>query len=221
MILLTCGTNEQPFDRLVAAAHLFAGERLVVQYGASNVEHGDGEWRDFVSFEQLSALMTEARVVICHAGVGSIILASRCGKVPLVVPRRLHLAEAVDDHQLSLARRLHELGLVELVQDTSDLPERARLANGTARIGTVDELPGAEALVADLRATLDATMMRRQRSKLSLRMPRRAPGRALFGFRDAAVTAVDGAQVKDAPYVSAATAVTPPDDQSHSGSLIG
>lgn len=176
MILLTCGTNEQPFDRLVAAAHLLAGERLVVQYGASKVEHGAGEWCDFVSFEQLSALMTEARVVISHAGVGSIILASRCGNVPLVVPRRLHLGEAVDDHQLSLARRLHKLGLVELVEDTPDLPQAVRAAHATAGVVAVEELPGAEALAADVREALDATMMGRPRTTF---LRRKAMARAL------------------------------------------
>ena len=107
MILVTIGTNEQPFDRLVRAAATLGGlESLVVQHGSSRVPHGRGEWVDFVSFEELSARMEQARVVVCHAGVGSIMLARRCGKRPIVVPRRLHLGEAVDDHQLPIARRL-------------------------------------------------------------------------------------------------------------------
>ena len=116
MILVTIGTNEQPFDRLVrSAAALDVAEPLVVQHGSSRVPHGRGEWVDFVSFEELSSRMEQARVVVCHAGVGSIMLARRCGKHPIVVPRRLHLGEAVDDHQFPIARRLHANGVVTLL----------------------------------------------------------------------------------------------------------
>jgi UDP-N-acetylglucosamine transferase subunit ALG13 len=122
MIVVTLGTNEQPFDRLVrAAAQLQIDEPLLVQYGASREPHGPGDWRDFMSFDELAEAMLEARVVVSHAGVGSIMLARRCGKRPVVVPRRHELGEAVDDHQLHLARRLDRLGVVRVVEDTSDL----------------------------------------------------------------------------------------------------
>ena len=65
--------------------------------------------------------MRGARVVVCHAGVGSMMLARRCGVRPVVMARRVHLGEAVDDHQLPLARRLHEAGAVELVDDAAQL----------------------------------------------------------------------------------------------------
>ena len=79
-----------------------------MQYGASREPHGAGEWVDFLDFDVLAERMREARVVVCHAGVGSIMLARRCGHRPVVMPRRFELGEAVDDHQLQLARRLHK-----------------------------------------------------------------------------------------------------------------
>jgi UDP-N-acetylglucosamine transferase subunit ALG13 len=122
MILVTLGTNEQPFDRLVgAAAQLDLDEPLLVQYGASREPHGLGEWVDFMPFDALADAMRRASVVVSHAGVGSIMLARRCGKRPLVVPRRRALGEAVDDHQLHLARRLDQLGVVSVVEDMSEL----------------------------------------------------------------------------------------------------
>ncbi len=55
MILVTVGTNEQPFDRLVRwAAALEGDEPLLVQHGSSTVPHGRGEWIDFLPFEELS-----------------------------------------------------------------------------------------------------------------------------------------------------------------------
>jgi UDP-N-acetylglucosamine transferase subunit ALG13 len=122
MILVTVGTNEQPFDRLVSAAALLGGdEELIVQHGSSRVSHGRGEWVDYLPFDELSERARAARVVVCHAGVGSIMMARRCGRRPVVVPRRHRLREAVDDHQVTLARRLAESGLVTLVEDEAKL----------------------------------------------------------------------------------------------------
>jgi UDP-N-acetylglucosamine transferase subunit ALG13 len=156
MILVTVGTNEQPFDRLVrAAAALDVDEPLVVQHGSSKVAHGPGLWVDFVSYEELSDHMQRARAVVCHGGVGSIMLARRHGHRPLVVARRLHLGEAVDDHQLPIMRRLHASGVVRLVEDERDLT--AALAVAPERVAP-DELPvtsGAAALAGELRSYLD------------------------------------------------------------------
>ena len=78
--------------------------------------------------------MEQARVVVCHAGVGSIMLARRCGKRPIVVPRRLHLGEAVDDHQLPIARRLHANGVVTLLEDVDRLRRGDRRASARQRL---------------------------------------------------------------------------------------
>jgi UDP-N-acetylglucosamine transferase subunit ALG13 len=118
------------------------------------VAHGPGEWVDFLSFEALAGRMREARVVVCHAGVGSMMLARRCGRRPVVVPRRLHLNEAVDDHQLPLARRLDAAGAVTLVEDADRLSEVVAGADAVPAARLEVGLPGAEALCSDLRDVL-------------------------------------------------------------------
>jgi UDP-N-acetylglucosamine transferase subunit ALG13 len=160
MILVTIGTNEQPFDRLVqAAAELRANEEIIVQYGASTVPHGMGRWVDFVPFDELAEIAAEARIVVCHAGVGSIMLAHRAAKRPVVMARRHHLDEAVDDHQLFLARRLHTAGVVNLVDTAEELAAAVSDAAGTAPDQVV-ELPGASSLAADLRGRFRAADVR-------------------------------------------------------------
>ena len=153
MILVTTGTNEQPFDRLVrAAAQLAEGEDAFVQYGASSEPHGPGEWVDFLDFDALAERMRAARVVVCHAGVGSIMLARRCGHRPVVMPRRFELGEAVDDHQLHLARRLHSAGLVTLVESDHEL---AVATAGPGDVATAaSDLKGSAALTTELRTFL-------------------------------------------------------------------
>jgi UDP-N-acetylglucosamine transferase subunit ALG13 len=156
MVLVTIGTNEQPFDRLVAAAAaLDIDDELVVQYGSASITAGPGTWIDYLGFDELAERMRAARVVVCHAGVGSIMLARQCHRTPVVVPRRLHFGEAVDDHQLPLSRRLAASGLVRLVEDVTGLARAiATHTDGPAPAGH-GGLPGVAALVRELRSGLD------------------------------------------------------------------
>ena len=158
MILVTLGTNEQPFDRLVrAVAQLEVDEPLLVQHGSSREPHGRGEWVDFMSFDELADAMRRASVVVSHAGVGSIMLARRCGKRPVVVPRRRALGEAVDDHQLHLARRLERLGVVSVVDETSELAAAiaaARSCLPAQGAGAGGSTAHDQPLVADVRGYL-------------------------------------------------------------------
>jgi UDP-N-acetylglucosamine transferase subunit ALG13 len=156
MILVTVGTHEQPFDRLVqAAAELGGDEHLVVQYGTSKLPHGRGEWVDFMSFDELAEQARRARVVVCHAGVGSIVLARRYGHRPIIMPRRPHFDEHVDEHQMSLTRRLEKAGLVTVVEDAEQLAAAVQAPAGVAPVGaTAGSLNGPSALSADVREVL-------------------------------------------------------------------
>jgi UDP-N-acetylglucosamine transferase subunit ALG13 len=63
-----------------------------------------------------------SRVVIAHAGCGTVDLAVALGKRAIVIPRLQKYGEAVDDHQLEYARAVHRAGLVRLVEDVAELP---------------------------------------------------------------------------------------------------
>jgi UDP-N-acetylglucosamine transferase subunit ALG13 len=65
----------------------------------------------------------QARAVVTHAGVGSVLVALANGKRPIVLPRLKKFGEAVDDHQLELGRRFAAAGLVTLVEDPDQLGE--------------------------------------------------------------------------------------------------
>lgn len=149
MILVTVGTNEAPFDRLLQAVEtLSTDEEIVVQHGSSAIVPANAaRTYDFLLFDDLVREMGASRVVVTHAGIGSIMTALSCGKRPVVVARLVAHREAVDDHQLPVARRLVEAGLVTLVEDLS------RLEEAVARAGEeVDVSLGAdERLVSELR----------------------------------------------------------------------
>ena len=159
MILVTVGTNEAPFDRLVRALDAIPpGEPVFVQRGASRVEPARAEWVDFLPFDELAARVRGARVVVTHAGIGSILVALANGRRPVVVPRLHRFGEAVDDHQVPIARRLHDAGLVTLVEQPEALA--GALAAG-AESGAVEAGGQDGRLVADLREHLAALVGRR------------------------------------------------------------
>ncbi len=156
MILVTVGTNEAPFDRLLhVVGELPPGEELIVQHGASSVRPARARCLDYVPFDELTELVRRARVVVTHAGVGSIMVVLASGKTPIVMPRLQRHGEAVDDHQVGLAERLAEQGLVTLVEDEVALVRAVAAHDGAAAHPRAQT---ASALAAELRAYLGAAI---------------------------------------------------------------
>ena len=76
MIFVTVGTTHFQFDRLIAGvATLETDEEIVVQRGPSRVPAGNARVVDFLSFGELADYIRRSRVVVSHAGVGSIMVA--------------------------------------------------------------------------------------------------------------------------------------------------
>ena len=157
MIFVTVGTNEARFDRLLHAVDaLVLDEEIVVQCGASPVRPSNAHCVEFLSFDDMVEHMRRARIVVAHAGVGTVLVARANGHRAIVVPRLQRYGEAVDNHQVDFARRLHGVGLVHLVEDPYDLEEALRMpldppaANGHAN-GLAEELQAY--LVGEMHAT--------------------------------------------------------------------
>lgn len=154
MIFVTVGTNEAPFDRLLEVFdRVERDEQIVIQCGASSIRPAGADCLDFISFAELVEHVRAARVVVTHAGVGSVAVALANGKRPIVVPRLARFGEAVDDHQLAFARRFAAGGQVRLVEDLETLPSALEQYGGAAR---ADEPAGA--LAVELRAYLEAAI---------------------------------------------------------------
>jgi UDP-N-acetylglucosamine transferase subunit ALG13 len=148
-VFITVGTNEAPFDRLLTAAATITGEPLVVQHGTSTVRPEGARCLDYVPFDQFDRLVEGARVIVTHAGIGSVAAALAHGRRPVVVPRLHRFGEAVDDHQVFFARQLEAAGLATVVDDVSTLGDI--VARG---FHAADPIPGPD-LAADVRAAVD------------------------------------------------------------------
>lgn len=79
-----------------------SSERIVAQTGDTCSWEGL-EARANFSKSHFEKVMSESRLVISHAGIGSIISAKQAQKPIIVVPRRASFGEHRNDHQLATA----------------------------------------------------------------------------------------------------------------------
>jgi UDP-N-acetylglucosamine transferase subunit ALG13 len=96
-------------------------EEVVMQIGETAYEPKNTRYFRFTSNEEIDRLYEDARVVVCHAGVGSILSALGHSKPVIAVPRGKKYGEHVDDHQLEIARELEMEGEIMAVYDIEEL----------------------------------------------------------------------------------------------------
>jgi len=140
LLLATVGTDHHPFGRLMdwLDAWLAADPsrvRALVQHGATRPPRTDlvgesGAVAD-LDYDELQKLMSEASIVVCHAGAATIMEARRHGRLPIIVAREAGLGEIVDGHQARFARRVGAEGIA--VTCTSEAELHAALDRALAR----------------------------------------------------------------------------------------
>jgi UDP-N-acetylglucosamine transferase subunit ALG13 len=124
VIFATVGSHPTyKFDRFLKALESLDDGDLVVQYGPGTPPANAAEAVAWMSFGDYLDHIYQAEKVISHAGIGTILSATRAGQTPVVVPRLSRYKETVDDHQLELARSLAGTGRVVVVEDLKDLAE--------------------------------------------------------------------------------------------------
>jgi len=154
VLLVTVGMGSRPFDRLVAAvAPLCAYHDVFVQTGSSSVVPPCPHER-YVPLDEMRQRISEADIVITHAGA-TVRLVQRRGGVPIVVARRRSLGEtdsAEQEHYLRLEERT---GRVQAVWEVASLPaEVASHGSRAAELLQTRALPPV-AVPAELIARLD------------------------------------------------------------------
>ena len=128
MIFLTVGTLF-PFDRLVRAVDSAVGKGLIkdevfAQIGCDSFKPKNMGYVELLDKNTFDKKVNKATHLISHAGIGTITMALDFNKPILVMPRRKHLKEHVNDHQVATARKFEELGHVLVAYKTEELLER-------------------------------------------------------------------------------------------------
>jgi UDP-N-acetylglucosamine transferase subunit ALG13 len=148
-VFATVGNATQPFDRMVQMvdeAARAAGKPTLIQTGSSTIRPAYADAAAFLTREEFEARVDEAACVITHGGVGSIAAVLQKGKIPLVIARRKHLSEVINDHQLELISEFGKHGLVVHIETAEQLtthlsseahspgPRRQHYGQGVLRI---------------------------------------------------------------------------------------
>jgi UDP-N-acetylglucosamine transferase subunit ALG13 len=124
MIFVTVGTQGH-FDRLVRTVDEWASLRgtpeIFAQIGPSDYRYEHIRSERFIDPSEFRKRVETARLVIAHAGMGSIITALELGKRILVMPRRASLGEHRNDHQVATAKRFAEQGRIEVAFNEREL----------------------------------------------------------------------------------------------------
>lgn len=115
-----------PFDRMIRAVDTWAAEsgrgaEVFAQVGRSEYVPQHFPCVDVLTPSAYAERCRAARLIVAHAGMGSIITAAEYGKPLLVMPRRGDLRETRNDHQVHTARWLAQQGRVMVAMDEFEL----------------------------------------------------------------------------------------------------
>ena len=126
MILVTLGTQDKSFDRLLKAVdkEIKNGnikEEVIVQAGYTKYESKNMKIFDYVSEEDFKKYIDKCNLLITHSGVGTILNGIENGKKIIVVPRLSKYKEHHNDHQVEIAEEFEKEGYVIYLKDMKDL----------------------------------------------------------------------------------------------------
>ena len=126
MILVLLGTQDKPFLRLLKAVKEVKEkgnikDKIIAQVGCTNFNCDNIETFDFIQKEELQTLIDKARVIITHAGVGTIIECLNKDKKVIVVPRLKKYKEHTNNHQLEITKEFASKNYVLPLYDTKNL----------------------------------------------------------------------------------------------------
>lgn len=125
MIFVTIGT-QFPFDRLIRILDELApllGEEIVAQVYHSSFCPQHIKTVDFLSPDEYDKLFDKARLIVAHAGMGTILSALQQGKPIIIFPRIAALGEHRNEHQMATAAKMRERGWVYVASEQDELKE--------------------------------------------------------------------------------------------------
>lgn len=157
MIFVTVGT-QLPFERLIDAVDAFAAshpnEEIVAQTGE---DAGAQKWNNLtlvrrLAPEDFAARVRAARLIVAHAGIGTILSAKQYGRPLVLVPRRHDLGEHRNDHQMATARQMENRSGLYVCWDVDRLGEFISM---TGLVGPDDDMSDQKSdLIENLRGLL-------------------------------------------------------------------
>lgn len=135
MIFVILGTQDKKFTRLLEAIQkaidenkISKKEEIIVQAGSTKFKSKDMKIIDYMPVEQFEEYIDKADIIICHAGVGTILTALNKGKKVIAAARLREYFEHVNDHQLQILEIFSKKGYIIALEDFDKLDEAIKQA---------------------------------------------------------------------------------------------
>ena len=125
MIFVTIGT-QIPFDRLIEMLDRIAPELhedIYAQILKGKYKPKHIKTFDFISPDEFEKVFAQARIVVAHAGIGSIVTSLRRSKPLIILPRLASLGEHRNDHQNATAQMIKKNKYAYVATNEKELRE--------------------------------------------------------------------------------------------------
>lgn len=128
MILVTLGTQDKGFERLLEAIQQQIDngnikDEVVVQAGHTKFESKDMKMFDLIPFDEFDKLIKKCGILITHGGVGSIITGLKNNKKVIAAARLAKFKEHTNDHQLQIIKNFSQEGYILSLDNFDELGE--------------------------------------------------------------------------------------------------
>ena len=128
MILVTLGTQDKPFNRLLKDidSEIINGnikEKVIVQagYNFNKYQTNNMEMFGLVDRDEFRKLVNECSLLITHGGVGSILVGLKAGKKVIACPRLFKYKEHMNDHQVQIINEFAKAGYILAYNENDNL----------------------------------------------------------------------------------------------------
>lgn len=154
MIFVILGTQDKAFDRLIKEIEELKKDgiiedKVVVQSGATKYESDEIKIYDYLDMDEFERYIKEAKFVISHGGVGSILDALKYNKKIIAVPRLEKYGEHENDHQIQIVEKFAELGYIvdagnlkrlgNKILHIEDFKPKKFVSDNTKMLGIIEE----------------------------------------------------------------------------------
>lgn len=123
MILVTVGM-QLGFDRLIEAVDRLAPSlemEVIAQTGMGTYAPEHMTARQRIAPEEFEQLVSQSKLIVSHAGIGTVLTAMRFSKPIVLFPRRLDHGEHRNDHQVATVKNLDGRPGLLVAYEESDL----------------------------------------------------------------------------------------------------
>jgi len=149
-----------PFDRLIeltdALAPTFSNETFFAQIGDGAYEPRNMPFARLLPRMEFLAKVQACKLIVAHAGMGSVITAMDIGRPIVLLPRIRERGEHTTDHQLATARWLEDRRGIHVCMDETTLGDVIRSALGGEEIAAGMTRTAPEGFIRQIRDFIES-----------------------------------------------------------------